>query len=168
MWLSLIDTATKTSHNITNYFVKQECIPVGCVPPAFCPYLPACTAPGGVPAQVLPPRGQNSWHTLLKILPCPKLRLRAVINFHVICQHNINKTHTHRLTNLYLGLHIVKRREQKCWKKNEGRLTLRNKPDKEVLSEKRLVQTRRKQSKSLQRISLEILCKWWKQYTYRF
>ena len=25
-----------------------------------------------------PPRGQNSWHTLLKILPCPKLRLRAV------------------------------------------------------------------------------------------
>ena len=26
---------------------------------------------GGVP-------GQNSWHTLLKILPCPKLRLRAV------------------------------------------------------------------------------------------
>ena len=25
---------------------KQECIPVGCVPPACCPYLPACTAPG--------------------------------------------------------------------------------------------------------------------------
>ena len=25
-----------------------------------------------------PPCGQNSWHTLLKILPCPKLRLRAV------------------------------------------------------------------------------------------
>ena len=41
--------------------------------------------PGGVPG---PRRGgtcpgtppeQNSWHTLLKILPCPKLRLRAVI-----------------------------------------------------------------------------------------
>ena len=36
---------------------KQECIPVGCVLPACCPYLPACTAPrgctwlGGVPAQ---------------------------------------------------------------------------------------------------------------------
>ena len=27
----------------------QECIPVGCVPPTCCPYLPACTAPGGVP-----------------------------------------------------------------------------------------------------------------------
>ena len=27
---------------------KQVCIPVGCVPPACCPYLPACTAPGGV------------------------------------------------------------------------------------------------------------------------
>ena len=26
---------------------KQECIPVGCVPPACCPYLPACTAPRG-------------------------------------------------------------------------------------------------------------------------
>ena len=25
------------------------------------------------------PCGQNCWHTLLKILPCPKLRLRAVI-----------------------------------------------------------------------------------------
>ena len=63
--------------------IKQECIPVGCVPPTCCPYLPACTAPregvhahggftclggpcpgeGGVPAQggtclggyVLPP-----------------------------------------------------------------------------------------------------------------
>ena len=27
---------------------KQDCIPVGCVPPARCPYLPACTAPGGL------------------------------------------------------------------------------------------------------------------------
>ena len=27
---------------------KQECIPVGCVPPACCPYLPACTARRGV------------------------------------------------------------------------------------------------------------------------
>ena len=27
-----------------------------------------------------PPREQNSWHTLVKILPCPKLRLRAVIS----------------------------------------------------------------------------------------
>ena len=79
---------------------KQECIPVGCVPPACCPYLPACTAPGGVPARgctcpggYLPggctclggtcpgtPLEQNSWHTLLKILPCPKLRLRVVIS----------------------------------------------------------------------------------------
>ena len=28
-------------------FMKQECILVGCVQPACCPYLPACTAPGG-------------------------------------------------------------------------------------------------------------------------
>ena len=40
-------------HLVRNYFpsksiLKQDCIPVGCVPPACCPYLPACTAPGGV------------------------------------------------------------------------------------------------------------------------
>ena len=29
---------------------EQVCIPVGCVPPAFCPYISACTAPGGVSA----------------------------------------------------------------------------------------------------------------------
>ena len=117
---------TWTSKNI----FEQECIPVGCVPPPCCPYLPACTAPGGVylvwvgvpgpggtwsgvymvpggctwswgylvrgavpgprgmylvPSGVYlvpggylprysPPHEQNSWHTLLKILPCPKLR----------------------------------------------------------------------------------------------
>ena len=56
-------------------------------------YLPrGCTCLGGVPAQgeyllgdapaqVLPCCEQNSWHMLLKILPCPKLRLRAV-NIH--------------------------------------------------------------------------------------
>ena len=27
---------------------KQVCIPVRCVPPPCCPYLPVCTAPGGV------------------------------------------------------------------------------------------------------------------------
>ena len=27
--------------------LKQDCIPVGCVPPARWPYLPACSAPGG-------------------------------------------------------------------------------------------------------------------------
>ena len=83
-------------------FWKQECIPVGCVPPASWPYLPACSAPeggawswggacsgeggclvlgGGIPActEADPHCEQNSWHTPKKILPCPKLRLRAVI-----------------------------------------------------------------------------------------
>ena len=87
----------------------QVCIPVGCGPPACCPYLPACTVPGGrgsapggcllqgvcswggvcsqgclllgglllggvsqhAMQQTPSPREQNSWHTLLKILPCP-------------------------------------------------------------------------------------------------
>ena len=34
------------------------------------------------PLQADPPLEQNSWHTLLKILPCPKLRLWAVNIFH--------------------------------------------------------------------------------------
>ena len=72
---------------------KQECIPVGCVPPAHWPWGCICpggctclggctcprgvparrggTCPGGVPAQGVVYLGQNSWHTLLKILPCP-------------------------------------------------------------------------------------------------
>ena len=33
-----------TSKSMFN--VQQVCIPVGCVPPACCPYLPACTAQG--------------------------------------------------------------------------------------------------------------------------
>ena len=33
---------------ILKIFLQQECIPVGCVPPTCCPYLPACTAPGGM------------------------------------------------------------------------------------------------------------------------
>ena len=46
-----------------------------------------CLVGGGVPrlgggiaacTEADPPCGQNSWHALLKILPCPKLRLRAV------------------------------------------------------------------------------------------
>ena len=36
-------------------YTKQDFIPVGCVPPACCPYLPACTALRGVPASG--PRG---------------------------------------------------------------------------------------------------------------
>ena len=65
----------------TKYF-EQECIPIGCVPSAA---VAVCWG-GGVSARwevptrgggVYPsmhwgrhPRGQNSWHTLLKILPC--------------------------------------------------------------------------------------------------
>ena len=31
--------------------------------------------------QTSPPRGQKEWHTLMKILPCPKLRLRTVTSY---------------------------------------------------------------------------------------
>ena len=69
--------------------------------------------PGGVPAQGWgmylpglvpppPPREQNSWHTLMKILPCPKLHLRAAIkarfmirepiHYKCSCVKRINRT----------------------------------------------------------------------------
>ena len=41
-------------YSILQNHQRQECIPVGCVPPACCPYLPACTAPG---ERVYLPRG---------------------------------------------------------------------------------------------------------------
>ena len=81
----------------------------GCTCPEGVPAR-GCTCPGGVPVQggvpgqgVYLPRGvpawgctcpgtppceQNSWHTLLKILPCPKLRLRAVIIYDYILLWN--------------------------------------------------------------------------------
>ena len=103
--LALVDTSKCV---VFCFIYKQEYIPVGCVPPACWLYFPACTAQGvsalggvcsmdgclllggvcsggcllrGVSQHALrqkPPCIQNSWHTVLKILPCPKLRLRAV------------------------------------------------------------------------------------------
>ena len=45
---------------------EKQCIPVGCVPPACCPYLPACTAPEGCTC----PRqgGQDTGKTLNSVL----------------------------------------------------------------------------------------------------
>ena len=80
----------------------QVCIPfpVGCIPPTCWPYLivsrGVCPPPppwmqtpwrqialvmwpvmhAGRPTPT--PRGQKEWHTLVKILPCPKLRLQTV------------------------------------------------------------------------------------------
>ena len=101
----------------SSYIEWQECIPVGCVPPAHWPYLVVSYAPprnhAGPPATThahwqpcMPPQqphtpppsnhacrlGQHAclppwqprtpppwteWQTGVKILPCPKLRLRA-------------------------------------------------------------------------------------------
>ena len=80
-------------------FTQQDCIPVGCILPACWPYLPACTmhwgicSGGGVWSGGVPGPGGawsggsvvsqhalwTEWQTGAKILPCPKLRLRAVI-----------------------------------------------------------------------------------------
>ena len=51
---------------------------------------PRSTPPGPGTTTPPPPRGQNSWHTLLKILTCPKLRLRAVKSASkVLCFWNV-------------------------------------------------------------------------------
>ena len=45
------------SRNSKKHSTEQECIPIGCVPPACWLYLPACTAPGGggyLPGEYLP------------------------------------------------------------------------------------------------------------------
>ena len=55
---------------------SQECIPVWCVPPACCPYLTACTGPGGVylvPGCVPGPGGTWSGGVPgLGGVPCPR------------------------------------------------------------------------------------------------
>ena len=77
---------------------KQDCILVGCVPPAYWPY-PVVLGEGVLPNALWmqtpwcrprwscdlccmlrsqPPCEQNDWQTGVKTLPCPKLRLRAV------------------------------------------------------------------------------------------
>ena len=38
--------SNRTHHGLKKQ-EEEECIPVGCVAPACCPYLPACTAQGG-------------------------------------------------------------------------------------------------------------------------
>ena len=48
--IGLIGDGSFFSVGRLTWLCKQECITVGCVPPACCPYLPACTARGGVPA----------------------------------------------------------------------------------------------------------------------
>ena len=44
----------------------------------------------------LPPPGQNSWHTLVKTLPCPKLRLRAVTSNRKVFQKDANRSLSNR------------------------------------------------------------------------
>ena len=132
---------------------EQDCIPEGCVTPACCPYLPACTALGGVPARgvcicpggtcpggctclggvpaqgcVYLPGGylpiysplsceQNSWHTVLKILPCPNFvaggnKDSVFETGHCLKDHNVH----FKLSSSISGQEIQKMCFQECWK----------------------------------------------------
>ena len=54
---------------------------------------PGGCLPGGYPSMHWgrpPPCEQNSWHMPMKILPCPKLRLRAAIRVNAFLSHNQN------------------------------------------------------------------------------
>ena len=42
-----VGTKAKKIKRQAKKFKEQVCTPVGCVPPSYCPYLPACTVPGG-------------------------------------------------------------------------------------------------------------------------
>ena len=53
----------------------NSCPPCHACPPM--PHMPPCHA-HAPPTTHAPPHRQNDWHTLLKILSCPRLRLRAV------------------------------------------------------------------------------------------
>ena len=66
--------------------------------------------PGGCTCPGTPPREQNSWHTLLKIFPCPKLRLWAAITNFVKKKSVKNTKGTRRkfvLTDMTLFLVLV-------------------------------------------------------------
>ena len=71
---------------------NKNAIPVGCVPPVHWPHLVVSVGGagrrGGVRTRGFVCRGGHAcpplwieWQTLVKILPCPKLRLRAVITY---------------------------------------------------------------------------------------
>ena len=78
-------TIVKSQPKFSDFLEKQECIPVGCVPSAAAAVcwdggvcLGGVCLPRGVSTQTGVSQhalrqtrpGQNSWHTLLKILPC--------------------------------------------------------------------------------------------------
>ena len=74
--------------------IEQECIPVGCVPPAAVAIPGGRSQPGTPrtrhrPDQAPPTPGAGTppvdRHTPVNILPCPKLRLRAVIKQSLVC-----------------------------------------------------------------------------------
>ena len=47
-WSFSLNVFTQFSDKKYYILKRQDCIPVGCVPSARWPYLPACSAPGGV------------------------------------------------------------------------------------------------------------------------
>ena len=57
-----------------------------------------CLLRGGAPGQVLPSPSPVDRHTPVNILPCPKLRLRAVINYFGVCSSFLWNKHNNGLT----------------------------------------------------------------------
>ena len=83
-------------------------LPLGADPPDQAPpweQTPPAARHAGIAHP--PPRGQNSWHTLLKILPCPKLRLRAV---------KIHSYNHHIWQNIFRRTHCILRETQELYK----------------------------------------------------
>ena len=80
---------------------EHDCIPVCCVPPACCPYLPACTVPGGMPrlwsrgGSTPGGRGSCSWGCLPLVLEGGLLLGRGACIWSeggVVSQHAMGQT----------------------------------------------------------------------------
>ena len=72
IWTPKIDKTDMLSEVRQNIF-GQECIPVGCILPACCPYLPACTAPGGYLPRGIPTQGVPVWGYLPRGVSLPQV-----------------------------------------------------------------------------------------------
>ena len=74
-----VTDATFYDKNAFQYGGPHQAPPRSRYPPDQAPPGPGTPWEQTPPGSRHPPCEQNSWHTPMKILPCPKLRLRAVI-----------------------------------------------------------------------------------------
>ena len=78
-------------------YLSRRCLPGGCLPKGGLPWV-GCL-PRGLYTS---PRGQNSWHTLVKNITFPQFRLWTVISCSVECSTLYTVTHSSQFRSLSL------------------------------------------------------------------